>query len=77
MIVHFTLLWQKMAVGVVETAFFLVDSSTIRVVETAFFLVDSRTIPKYFKIRACYLYFSSYLCSPFCARSVKSPEKQA
>jgi hypothetical protein len=62
MIVHFSLLWQKMAVGVAETAFFL---------------VDTLNIPKYFKTRACYLYFSSYLCSPFCARSAKSPEKQA
>jgi hypothetical protein len=62
MIVHFSLLWQKMAVGAAETAFFLIDTTTI---------------PKNFKTWACYLCFSSYLCSPFCARSVKSPEKQA
>jgi hypothetical protein len=62
MIVDFSLLWQKMAVGVVETAFFFGVGVNI---------------PKNFKTRACYLCFSSYLCSPFCARSVKSPEKQA
>jgi hypothetical protein len=49
----------------------------VGVAETAFFLIDTPTIPKNFKTRACYLCFSSYLCSPFCARSVKSPEKQA